>query len=122
MKSKDKMDKEKKKQLVNLAVKVAVLCEKTRMRLFILPLKIQQAYFVIRENQGIQASGLEEKMGVSQSTAKRYVCELAHARLIKRIGSRKTGGYYITETDADRLLQMSHCRKCYIYKHNIKVE
>ena len=38
------------------------------------------------------------------------------------IGSRKTGGYYITETDADRLLQMSHCRKCYIYKHNIKVE
>lgn len=105
-----------KKELIELAMKAAEMSEPTRIKLSVLSPKVQKAYHVLREHPGINAHKLEELMSVSEATAKRYVGELVRMKLVERIGSRKTGGYHITEEDKDKFLYAHRCKNCLIYK------
>ena len=107
---------EKKKELIELAVQASEYCEKTRIQLSGVSLQGQKMYHLIRANKGINGRKLEVMMSVSEATVRRYIAELVYFKLVKRIGSRKTGGYDITETEADKMLYMPKCRTCIIYR------
>lgn len=107
-----------KKELIALAMKAAEMSEPTRIKLSVLSPKVQKAYHVLREHPGINAHQLEDLMSVSEATSKRYIGELVKMKLLERIGSRKTGGYYITEEDKEKFLYAHKCKNCLIYKVN----
>ena len=107
---------EKKKELIGLAVQASEYCEKTRIQLSGVSLQGQKIYHLIRVNKSINGQQLIEKLSVSEATVRRYLAELIYFKLIKRVGSRKTGSYQITETEADKLLYMPKCKTCIIYR------
>ena len=107
---------EKKKELIELAMQASEYCENTRIQLSGVSLQGQRMYHLVRSYPGMSGYELMEKFSASESTVRRYLAELVYFKLVKRIGSRKTGGYFITETEADKLLHKPKCRHCVIYR------
>ncbi len=53
-------------------------------------------HFLYR-NEGVQAGGLRKHLDVSDATIERYISILRKINLIEYSGSKKTGGYYLSE-------------------------
>ncbi len=56
----------------------------------------QSVYQCIKNNGGINASLLSKKISMPFSTVDKHIRILTKRNLIERRGSRKTGGYWIT--------------------------
>ena len=106
----------RRERAIEVAEKGSELPEPIRIKLNSLPNQVQEAYHIVRANPGINAHGIEEEMGVAEVTAKRFVGELIKQNLIERQGSKKTGGYYITETESDKFVYMPKCNNCVVLK------
>lgn len=52
-------------------------------------------YSIIEKTPGLKAPAIASTLGVSLSTAERYIRKLKEAKYIKFVGVPKTGGYYI---------------------------
>ena len=51
---------------------------------------------LIQKNEGIQGKIISEELARPIKTIERQIAELVKRQLIERRGSRKTGGYYVT--------------------------
>lgn len=104
----------RRERAIEVAEKGSELPEPIRIKLNSLPDQVQEAYHIIRANPGINAHGIEGEMSVAEVTAKRFVGELVKQDLIERQGSRKTGGYYVTEKESDGFQYMPKCNNCVV--------
>lgn len=113
---KEAREEERQRLAEEVANKAEELPEKTRVKLSTLPDKSQAAYHVIRRKPDIKSLEIETELGVSQATAQRLISDLREAGLIERVGSRKTGGYRVTEMDAGRPSYLKRCAVCSLYQ------
>jgi ATP-dependent DNA helicase RecG len=59
----------------------------------------QDVLKIIQENPGINRKAMAENLEISSRTVDRYISTLASEGKIERRGSKKTGGYFLTESD-----------------------
>jgi len=57
--------------------------------------ELNAIYSVIEKTPGLKAPAIASVLGVSLSTAERYIRKLKDAKHIKFVGVPKTGGYFI---------------------------
>ena len=59
--------------------------------------ELNAIYSVIEKSPGLKAPAIAGALGVSLSTAERYIKKLKDAKYVKFVGAPKTGGYFITK-------------------------
>lgn len=63
---------------------------------------MKSLYLAVERNPGKQAKELSELLSRPVSTLDKQIKKLVDQNLIKRIGSKKTGGYWIVSDDKNK--------------------
>lgn len=93
-----RQNKEENKAIaIEMAQKSSTLSEEARKKLIALSPKDQKVFWCIRENEHFNSNDIQSAIEAKPATVNRSIASLTAAGLVKRIGSRKTGTYAVSE-------------------------